>query len=176
MPWLYFQAFPSPGNMARWICVVLVLASCTGPGQAQESEPDQQFGHRYEGEAPDGRRTVDIAPEPETTTFSYYPAIFDSVVVRPAPFEAGVKEVPVEVLIKGAFPDGCLQLHAFEQERTGNIVTANLTMRRPQEVICASVRRPYRLYVMLNGLFTAGNYTMKLNGQPIVFQVHDPAP
>ena len=98
--------------------------------------------------------------------------------VRPAPFAVGSpvqdQDVGVEVLVKGAFPDACMELHAIEQERTGNIVNATLDMRKPQGAICASVRRPYRFYVMLEGRYNLGNYTLKLNDQAISFQVRPP--
>ena len=98
--------------------------------------------------------------------------------MRPAPFDAGSptqgQTVDVEVLVKGAFPDACMALHEVEQKRTGNIINATLAMRRPQGAICASVRRPYRFYVMLDGRYSLGNYTLKLNDQAIPFQIRPP--
>lgn len=162
-----------------WIAGVLVLAGlaagCSGSRSAEEAPPDQQFGHRYDAEGPDGRRTIAIAPADSAVDYFYYPATFDSVNVRPALFEAGLpaegQQVEVEVLIKGAFPDACMELHAIAQERTGHIINASLEMRRPQGSICASVRRPYRFYVMLQGRYGVGNYTLKLNDTAIPFQV-----
>ena len=162
-----------------WLAGVLVLAvlaaGCSGARSAEETPPDERFGHRYDTDAPDGRRTITISPADETVDYFYYPAPFDSVNIRPAPFEGDVpvegQEVEVEVLVKGAFPDACMELHAIEQERTGHIINASLEMRRPQGSICASVRRPYRFYVMLQGRYGVGNYTLKLNGRAIPFQV-----
>ena len=162
-----------------YIAAVLVLAGlaagCSGSRSAEEVPPDQQYGHRYEADAPDGRRTISITPPDSAVDYFYYPATFDSVNVRPALFDpaipAGGQEVEVEVLIKGAFPDACMQLHAVEQERAGHIINATLEMRRPQGSICASVRRPYRFYVTLVGRYGVGNYTLKLNDRAIPFQV-----
>ncbi len=81
----------------------------------------------------------------------------------------------MEALVKGAFPDGCLQLHAFRQERTGNIIEAILEMRRPQGAVCTSVFRAYRFYVTLEGRYGPGNYTLKLNGLAVPFEVRAPA-
>ena len=167
------------GFKRGWLAGVLVLAglvaACSGSRSAEEISPDERFGHRYEEHAPDGRRTISITPADSALDYFYYPATFDSVNVRPAPLEAGVpaegQEVEVEVLIKGAFPDACMELHSISQERTGHIINATLEMRRQQGSICASVRRPYRFYVMLNGRYGIGNYTLKLNGQAISFQV-----
>ena len=163
------------GWLAGMLVLVGLAAGCSGSRSAEEALPDERFGHRYDSEAPDGRRTIAIAPADSAVDYFYYPAPFDSVNVRPALFEAGIpsegQQVEVEVLIKGAFPDACMELHAIEQERTGHIINVTLEMRRPQGSICASVRRPYRFYVMLQGRYRLGNYTLKLNGTAIAFQV-----
>ena len=170
------------GFKLRWMAGVLVLvgvigftAGCSGSRSAEEISPDQRFGHRYEEHAPDGRRTISITPAESGVDYFYYPATFDSVNVRPAPFDVSVpvegQDVEVEVLVKGAFPDACMELHSMSQERAGHIINATLEMRRQQGSICASVRRPYRFYVMLDGRYGTGNYTLKLNGRAIPFQV-----
>ena len=156
----------------------LCLAGCVGSRAAEDVPPDQRFGHRPEGAEADGRRIVAITPPDGATDYFYYPATFDSVHVRPAPLDASkpadAQTVEVEVLIKGAFPDACMELHAMEQERTGNIINASLEMRRPQGAICASVQRPYRFYVMLGGRYNVGNYTLKLNDEVVPFEVLPP--
>ncbi len=161
--------------MAGVVVLAGLAAGCTGSRSAEEVPPDQQFGHRYDAEAPDGRQTITIAPADSAVDYFYYPATFDSVNVRPALFDLTLpvegQQVEVEVLVKGAFPDACMELHAITQERTGNIINAKLEMRRPQGSICASVRRPYRFYVMLQGRYGVGNYTLKLNDIAIPFQV-----
>ncbi len=160
--------------MRSWFVILcLVAAGCTGSRAPVETSPDEQFGHRYEGQAPDGRRTVSIDPAEGGGQFAYFPATVETVVIRPAPLPADdpLATAEVEALIKGAFPDGCLQLHAFAQERTGNIVDATLQMRRPQGAVCTSVFRPYRFYVTLEGQYAPGNYTLKLNGRAVPFEV-----
>lgn len=167
--------------LSRTVGVLLLVglgAGCAGSRAAEETPPDQRFGHRYEEEAPDGRRTIAITPPDSAMAYFYYPATFDTVLVRPAPFDVNTpaqeQVVDVEVLVKGAFPDACMELHTIGQERTGNIINATLEMRRPQGAICASVRRPYRFYVALEGRYGLGNYTLKLNGEPILFQILPP--
>ena len=166
------------GRVVGVLVLVGLMAGCAGSRAAEETPPDEQFGHHYEDEAPDGRRTIMITPPDSAVAYFYYPAIFDTVIVRPALFDTGSpaqgQTVDVEVLVKGAFPDACMELHTIGQERTGNIINAALEMRRPQGAICASVRRPYRFYVMLEGRYSLGNYTLKLNDQAISFQVRPP--
>ena len=161
----------------RWIVLMLLVGGCTG--SRATPEPDAQFGHRYEDRAPDGRHTVATSPAEEGETYRYFPASFESATIRPAPFNpaaaADTQQVAVEVLIKGALPDACMQLHAFEQERTGNIITATLTMRRAQSTVCANAQRPYRFYVMLSGRYGAGHYALRLNGKAVPFEIRVPS-
>ena len=166
------------GRVVGVLVLVGLIAGCAGSRAAEETPPDEQFGHHYEDEAPDGRQTITIMPPDSAVAYFYYPATFDTVLVRPALFDTGSpaqgQTIDVEVLVKGAFPDACMELHLIGQERTGNIINATLEMRRPQGAICASVRRPYRFYVALEGRYGLGNYTLKLNGEPISFQILPP--
>lgn len=147
------------------------IAACSGPVATDPTDPDTSFGHRYEGQAPDGYNVVTISVPEEELEFAYFPATFDHVIVRPDLMQLQTDTVHVEILVKGSLPDACMELHAFDQERTGNMVTATLQMRRPQSRVCASVRRPYRLYLMLEDGFVQGHYTLKLNDSVIPFVV-----
>jgi hypothetical protein len=133
---------------------------------------DEQYGHRYDGQAPDGRETHVIVPADDAEEYAIHPAVFDTVHIRPQMLES-LKEAPVkvELLIKGSFPDSCTRLHSLVQERAGNIVNVSLDMRRPRSAICASVVRPYRFYVELEGEYSAGNYTLKLNDSIRTFTI-----
>ena len=158
----------------------LALPACSGlraPDAEEELPPDERFGHRYEGEAPDARETMLLQPPtPGVETFSY-PVYLDTVVVRvphpqtPAAAEAGV---PVEVLLKGAIPDGCSALGDVRQERTANLLAVTLEMRRPKGAYCTQVVRPFRFYLTLDGLYTPGHYTLKVNDLVQPFQVYAP--
>lgn len=154
---------------------LLLLVACSGPQTATVTNPDDQFGHRYEENTPDGQSTVLIAPPDENVTYNYYPAIVEQVHVRQGLFDADTpadaQEVPVEVLIKGSLPDACTELHSVEQERTGNLLRMTLQVRRPQGAVCASVVRPYRFYVELDGDYEQGPYTLRVNDQTEPFEV-----
>lgn len=160
------------------VLVALVIQGCIGAQRAQPP-PDDQFGHRYGDDADGARRTIVIRPADSAQTYFYYPAPFDTVHVRPAPFREGMppesQELPVEVLVKGSFPDSCTELQDLEQHRTGNIIEAHLRIRKPRGAICAAVVRPYRFYFMLTGEYRPGHYTLKLNDIYVPFQVTPPS-
>ena len=173
--------FKSTLRLSGIACVLLVFGmttGCLGSREAEEVPPDQRFGHRYADSGPDGRMTTTIAQPDSAVSYFYYPAVFDTVVVRPEPFApdipAASQRVNVEVLVKGAFPDACSELHDVEQERAGNILNVTLMMRKPEGSICASVRRPYRFYMMLDGQYDVGHYTLKLNDKTVAFQIRAP--
>ena len=154
---------PDPGRLVRRAvaCFLLVgLVGCSGPAEVQV-KPDEEFGHRYEGIAPDGRATHLISPPDSNISYLYFPAVYDTVHVRQLVGEPNDSQV--EVLIKGSFPDSCTELDAVDQHRAEHIVTVNLQMRKPRGTVCASVMRPYRFYVILDGTFDDGNYTLKVN-------------
>ena len=157
------------------ICVLFAtvfLAGCFAM-RPPEKTPDETFGHRVDGIDEDGSTTVVIRPPVDSLQYRTLPAVFQDVTIRPAPMTPDLEAsgVEVEVLIKGAFPDSCSELHEIQQERTGNILRVDLTMRRPQGAICASVLRPYRFYFMLEGSYGPGPYSLMLNGESHPFEI-----
>ncbi len=157
---------------AAVLAVVLVMAPACATLRSSEPATDDRFGSRIEGTDPDGRETIVISPPEQGREWAAYPATFESVTVRPEPVQG--QPVAVEILVKGAFPDACTELHAVTQERTGNIVDVTLDMRRERGAVCAAVLKPYRFYLMLDGRYAAGPYTLKLNGQAFPFEIRAP--
>ncbi len=153
----------------------VVLAGCAALPQSTV-EPEEQFGHRVPGTTEDGRVTISINPPEDAVEYRFFDALYEDVVFRPAPVSVDNQAdgVSVEVLVKGAFPDSCSELHDVSQERSGHIVTATLIMRRPSGSVCATVLRPYRFYMMLSGSYTPGAYTVTLNGRTHNFVVPEP--
>ena len=128
------------------------------------------------GDEDDGRETVLIRPADGDTRYLIYPAILDDVFVRPSQAAAASgTEVAVEVLLKGTLPDACSELDAASQSRAGNFVTVDLTMRTPRGAVCAQVTRPFRFYIVLEGGFEPGHYTMTLNGTAHPFRIREAA-
>lgn len=149
----------------------LFVAACASSGETAAS-PDDQYGHRYEGVAPDGRETVLLTPPDSSETYLTTPAVLDSVAVRPARRAALPSEaVPVEVLLKGALPDACSELNAATQARAAHLINVTLTMRRPSGAVCAQVVRPFRFYLPLEGDFPPGAYTLTVNGAAYPFRI-----
>ncbi|MCY4159561.1 MAG: hypothetical protein OXE92_00685 [Bacteroidetes bacterium] len=153
------------------VLFLLFLAACSAPRSVVSTDPDMQYGHRYEGIAPDGYTTVKINKPDVEADFMYFPATFDHVIVRSNLIPLEQDTVAVEILVKGRLPDACMELHAFNQKKTENIITATLEMRRLQSSVCATVLHPYRLYLMLEGGFKQGHYSLRLNDTVVPFRV-----
>jgi len=153
----------------------MMLPACTAL-QPDISE-EERYGHRVNGEDSDGRTTIAVSAPREDIEYRLFDATYETVTIRPAALtqETLREGVPVEVLIKGAFPDACSELHDVTQQRAGNLILVTLTMRRPQGSVCASVLRPYRYYLDLVGTYTTGPYSLKLNDSTHPFEVHAPA-
>ena len=148
---------------------LLALAACGG-GAASADGPDRDaFGYRTG--SGDARETVALRPAADSTRYLFFPAVIDSVGVRAAGRPAAGDAVAVEVVVQGAFPDACAELSALRQSRLGRFVTVELLMRQPRETVCAAVVRPFRFYVVLDGAYEAGSYTLRLNGRTVPFQV-----
>lgn len=159
-------------RLILWAAVAFCVAGCGGPGEAVRAD---QFGYRVAGET-GGRTTVAVAPPDTTQRTLVFPIVIDSVGVRAAGRPAPGDAVAVEAVIHGAFPDACSVLSGVEQSRSGHYVTATLTMRQPLETVCAAVVRPFRYYLVLDGVYPAGSYTLTVNDTPYPFQVLPPRP
>lgn len=150
------------------------LGACSGLGGASEPDPDAEFGHRVERWERNGRETLLLDVNGDTTRTLVFPAVIESVNVRTS--DAAVQpgeEAAVEVLIKGAIPDACSVLNTAEQTRAGRFVTVTLTMRQPIDEVCAQVVRPFAFYLVLNGGFEPGSYTLTLNGTTHPFRIRE---
>ena len=153
------------------VALSLGLAACSGGGASSDRADRDRFGYRLGGVGPDGRETVLLAPVSDSTRYLLFPAVIDSVAIRPAGRPSPGDAVAVEVLVKGALPDACAELTDVDQSRQSHYVTVDLTMRQPRETVCAQVVRPFRFYLMLDGAYEAGSYTLTLNDAVHPFQV-----
>ncbi len=154
---------------------MIILAGCFGARKTARP-PDERFGHRFEGKSPDGRETIVLTAPDSAASYLVFPAAYDTVHVRAEhPASPSVAGVYVEVLVKGAFPDACTELHSVEQEKSGHLINVELDMRRPRGLLCASVVRPYRFYFILDGVYEAGHYSLRINDRthPFVIRPFD---
>ncbi len=149
---------------------LLILAGCTTV-RRDDPKPETQFGQRDDS-SEDGRVTTVIGPADGSQVYRYRDAMVEEVFVRLAP--PAPQPVEVEVLVKGAFPDSCTELHEAMQERSANQISVTLSTRRPQGALCAAVIRPFRFYLLLEGTYAAGHYTLNLNGGAHPFQIRAP--
>lgn len=150
--------------------VLVTLAGCTTV-RRDNPTPETQFGQR-DDTSEDGRVTTVIGPADGSQVYRYRDALVEEVFVRHAP--PSDQPVAVEVLVKGAFPDSCTELHEATQERSANQISVTLRTRRPQGALCAAVIRPFRFYLELEGSYAPGNYTLSLNGGAHPFQIRAP--
>lgn len=146
--------------------LVVALGACGGSSEATEQNP---FGVRADEE---GRETLLITPPDSTEEFFYYPAYFSDVEVRTGALEAGRR--PVELLIRGALPDGCTALHHIGQKRLGHLIDVTFEMRKPKGAVCTQVVRPYRFYYTFDEPLAPGDYTLTVNGEVKPFTVQPP--
>jgi hypothetical protein len=155
------------------LLLTVLGAGCLG-GSRQAVQTEDRFGHRAESGTEESRTTIVISPASSEQEYRFFPATVQTVNVRIAPItkENATVGVPVELLIKGAFPDSCTELHDVTQEQAGNLISVNLQMRRPKGRVCATVLRPYRFYLSLDGAFPPGPYVVRLNGKSYPFEVH----
>ncbi len=140
--------------------------------------PDDRFGHRYVGHAPDERLTLDLTPPKVDQQYLRYLVPIDTVHVRIAPLDdqpTGEQAVKVELLIKGSLPEACAALDTVAQERAGNLLRVQLWMHRPARKRCRPVRQPFRFYLPLEGSWKPGSYTLKLNDRIFPFEIRYPA-
>jgi hypothetical protein len=157
------------------LCVLWVLvAGCAGPRGVEDIPPELRYGHRYDDAGPHGRITKFVQP-PTAENYFTYPVSVDSVSVRYGQFVHGVdpeiQRVAADVVLMSAFPEDCYELHSLEQRRTGHIIEIEFLMRKPRDVVCNRVRIPFRHYLVLDGSFRPGHYTMKINQRILPFQI-----
>ena len=172
--WSYRRSGRRAG-VPLFLLAAVLAGACSGSEAAQKPS-DERFGHRYEdASSPSGRETVMVAPPDTNQAYFYYPAVYDTLHIRPAPFDpkasAETQAMPVEVLVKGAFPNTCTELSGVDQERVGHLINVRLQMRKPRGAVCAAVERPYRFYLMLPGTYRPGSYTLTLNDEAHPFVV-----
>ena len=156
-----------------FLALLLGLAGCSTL-RPMDAPPDERFGSRIDGTDAEGRETMIIAPPDGERSWSTYPAVFETVTVRPEPVSASGDPVAVEILVKGAFPDACTELNEVSQVRTANLVDVRLSMRREQGAVCAAVLRPYRFYLLLDGRYGPGAYSLKVNDRSFPFEIRAP--
>lgn len=160
--------------LALLLVGAFVWSGCVA-SRDEGAPPGEQFGTQLPSD--EAVETLQITAPSEEEAFYTIPAVLDGVDPRVEPFEPGTPAAEgtrVEALVEGAFPDACSALHTVEQERAMHLVDVTIEMRRPQGQLCATVVRPFRYYLMLDGTFTPGAYTLLVNGKEYPFVVRAP--
>ncbi len=141
-----------------------------------KKKPDQRFGNVVLPETAEDPDVLTVLPADSSRAYFYTDAVVTSVVARVETPERGsdaprTDSARVEVLVRGSFPDACYELSGVTQNRIARLIDVTLTARRPQGAFCATVIRPYRFYVLLDGLYARGPYTLTVNGTVAPFDV-----
>ncbi len=157
------------------LALVLAGAASAGCGLLRpKPKPDHLFGTVAVPETAEDPDVLTVLPPDGTRAYFTTEAPVTGVVPRietPAEGAPPSDSTRVEVLIRGSFPDACYELSGVTQSRVARLVDVTLTVRRPQGAFCATVVRPYRFYLMLDGRFARGPYTLTVNGTVAPFEV-----
>lgn len=133
-------------------------------------EAGSENGSTFENLDDETRETVLISPaEAEAASFDVRPAVFDTALIRVV-VPTGEAAI-IEVALKGAFSDGCYELHELDQEPMRGGQRVSLRMRRPHDAICTQVMRPYRFFFTLDRRFDPGSYVLTMNDRTFPFHV-----
>lgn len=157
-------------RLAVLLAVAFGWTACGGAREAVEVDPTTLHGHRYLEATAEGRTTLSLVPPDPEEEYFVYPTIVWNIMVRPGPVLPDGRR-PVEFVIIGALPDGCLQLHDFRMRRMGNHFDATFEMRRPKGGDCPRVVRRYRFYYELPEPLAPGPYVLRLNDDVYPFEV-----
>lgn len=151
----------------RLLLSFLLIAGLNG---CTPKPPQSSFGNH---EPETGRETVFIKAPQSGTNYTFGLAIVDEVEVRQEAIPANQNQAAIEILVKGALPDGCTELHEAKQSQVGNQITVSLNTRRPTNAICTMALRPYRFYLLLDQKLSAGTYSLVFNEKQVPFTVKE---
>jgi inhibitor of cysteine peptidase len=72
--------------------------------------------------------------------------------------------VQITALVRGSLSDGCTEIVAITQSRSGNTVNVTIATSRPRDAFCTQLVRPVEESVRLTGAFPPGDYVVEVNG------------
>ncbi len=154
--------------VAGALLLVLVISGCRSTEQAVD--PDSLYGHRFEGEAPDGREVIVPRPPRHDEEFFLMPAFVTDVDLRHGDLGADGRR-PIDMRIEGSVPDACTHPNSITEHRLGHIITLEFQLRRDKGAVCAQVVRRFVVYHELADRLAPGSYTLRLNEAVHPFQV-----
>lgn len=136
-----------------------------------KKSPDQTYGTRIPPETAEDPDVLTILPPDTTRAFFYTQAPVTGVLPRVEATGPQPDSIRVDVLIRGSFPDACYELSSVSQSKVARLIDVTLNARRPQGAFCATVVRPFRFYLELDGPFVPGPYTLTVNGTVVPFEI-----
>ena len=80
--------------------------------------------------------------------------------------------VQVRVLVNGWLPDGCTELHGFDQKTEGAVIKMRILTTRPADAMCTqAIKRFQETYPVETEGLARGTYTLDVNGQQKTFEL-----
>lgn len=163
--------------MRRFVALAFVLATIAattagcGLLRSKKKSPDQTYGAVVAPQTSEDPDVLTILPPDPARPYFFTDAPVSEVIPRVETPPAGSDSARVEILVRGSFPDACYELSGVTQNRVLRLVDVTLQVRRPEGAFCATVVRPYRFYLPLDGRFARGPYTLSVNGTVAPFEV-----
>ena len=77
----------------------------------------------------------------------------------------------VSVRVQGVLEDGCARLGTINQQRTGATITVTITTQRSGATVCALVAQHVDQTTRLEGVFSPGEYIVRVNGVERTFRI-----
>lgn len=81
-----------------------------------------------------------------------------------------IKDGRVQAFVQGEIGDGCTTLQGVTQRRSGNAIELTATFRRQGDV-CTMIMQLMNEWVVLNGTFEPGEYTLRANARALPFRL-----
>ena len=104
--------------------------------------------------------TVVVPPPRDETHMEINPALINEVQVR----TEGTASGGPELVIRGAFNDGCTSLHSISDTLSGSTITVEVLVQRPTEMMCTQALVDFEETYPLTSVTQPGTYTVIVNG------------
>lgn len=155
--WLVRRSSANTVGIGAMVALALLLSGCT---------LDDLFGTEVgsDGDAESVAPTSTLEPDVPVERGLLQVGSIEVLILESFP-------VQVNVVVRGALPDGCTSIGEIVQARDGNAVTVTIATNRDPLALCTQAIVPVEETVSLEGDFPTGEYTVTVNGVTETFRV-----